>query len=364
MRSFAKILRIAALATALAATAVSQTGTGTLKPSCMGLMTRGGLPPAGITFMDSIVIQVNWSDLESAAGTFTGSGWATIDAARGKGYKIRVRILAGVQAPKWLKQMGHAPVSGPDHNIDWSQSGGIAIWNPQDEAGGCSDFFWIPAVENQYDSLMQEVARRYEGASDIVEVVDSACMTTYAEPLYRAHGDVGTNTRLFQAGFNYNEDLACQQTSIQIHQKYFHTTRTSFAVNAWDVIDSQGNYSSFFSQTYAFAQWARGQMGQSLTFQNNGLRPDSSCSGTPQSNTFCYLQSIAPPKGFQTATLDRLGGTLSGLLQTLDNALTFGAQFVEMPSGFQQFDAATLQQYNAKFEASKPNSRGLRPKRP
>lgn len=323
-----------------------------LKEPCRGLMTRDSLPPAEWTFIDSVVVQVSWKDLETEDQKFEGPGWAQIEAARRKGFKIRLRILCGIHAPAFVKALGGPGISDPEHGTDCSR-GGVAVWNRHDERGGSIPRFWLPEVLDQYEALMTEVARRYEDAPEVREVVDSGCMTVYAEPFYRAHGDTGTNERLWRAGLTFEKDLAAHRRALDIHNRCFRKTRTSLAINAWDVIDeSPGHYHSSFEPTYEFVDAARRLMGERLVLQNNGTGVDATVppKATPHANHFAYLSQADGPKGFQTRTLARLGGDEADLFKTLDTALKMGANFVELPSGFQRFDRTRLQEYDTRLE--------------
>jgi hypothetical protein len=334
-----------------------------LKPKCRGVMSRSGLPPVALPFVDHAVVMVSWADLETADQRFDGAGWRTIDDARARGLKIRLRIMAGIHAPSFVKRLGHAPVSGRGtsnvdglaYDIDCSASGGIAVYNPHDHTGACAAFFWTTPVQDQYEQLMREVARRYESAPEVREVVDSACMTIYAEPFYRAHGDRGSNLRLWNAGLSLATDRACHERAIRVHAAAFPTTRTSLAINAWDVITDQDSeyVRPSFAPTTEFVGWAREQLGRRLVLQNNGLgESDRSPSGaTAATNVYCYLGAAAPPKGFQSETLERLGGE-AGFYSAVANAVGMGANFVEAPSGYTQFDVERLRQADEALEAT------------
>ena len=140
--------------------------------------------------------------------------------------------------------------------------------------------------------------------------------------LLSVHADKGTNARLFRAGLTLAKDRAAHQRAIEIHDRLFKRTRTSLAINAWDVIDdSVSHYHSSFAPTYEFVSEARNRMGAKLVLQNNGTGVDANPDhGTPETSHFAYLASVAGPKGFQTRTLARLGGTEEGLFRTLDLA--------------------------------------------
>lgn len=341
-------MRTIAITLMLAAALMAQEA---IKPHCSGLMSREGTPPASMPFIDSIVVMVAWNDLEPFAGMFSGKGWNEIERARTLGKKIRLRIMAGVHAPYFVKAIGNVTSADPKHVPMNCVSSGIAIWNSHDNTGGFVPLFWLPEVLDRYEMLMREVALRYENAPEIVEIVNSACMTLYAEPFYRAHADRDSNERLSKAGLTFEKDRAAHERAIRIHASLFKRTRTSLAVNAWDIIDSIPPYQkSSFTPTYAFAAWARSILGERLVLQNNGTGPDAGCfGGTPSSSHFCYLTAVQGPKGFQTRTAARLGGE-EGLWKTLDRALSMGADFVELPQGYQNYSAAKLMQYDALFE--------------
>lgn len=309
---------------------------------------------AEVPFIDSVVAHVLWRELETADGRFDGPGWAKIENARRQGLKVRVRVMAGVHAPGFVKQIGGPGISDPEHGTDCSKTGGIAIWNRHDNRPGVIPRFWLPEVLDQYEQLMAEVARRYDGVPEIREVVASGCMTTYAEPFYRAHGDAGSNARLFQAGLDFQKDRAAHRRVIEIHHRLFHRTRTSLAINAWDIIDdSPAHHRSSFEPTFEFARWARGLMGEKLVLQNNGAGADTNPDrGSPETSHFAFLKSVPGPKGLQTRTLQRLGGNAAGLFKTLDAALRMGANFVELPSGFQRLDLKQLETYDARLEST------------
>ncbi|MBI4979606.1 MAG: hypothetical protein HZC28_19160 [Spirochaetes bacterium] len=342
-----KLVPLVAALTVFASSAAAE-----IKPFCSGLITRDGLPPASMPFIDSIVVMVNWNDLESFANQFSGKGWQEIEHARTLGKKIRLRVMAGVHAPYFVKAIGNVRTADLNRGVKLNcVSSGVAVWNEHDKTGGFIPLFWRDDVLDRYEMLMKEIALRYEDAPEIVEVVDTACMTLYAEPFYRAHADRDSNKRLWDAGLTFEKDKAAHERAIRIHDKYFKKTRTSLAVNPWDIIDgSPTHHSNSFTPTYEFAQWARALMGERLVLQNNGTGVDAGCrGGTPSSQHFCYLAWVKGPKGFQTRTAQRLGGE-AGLWKTIDTALGMGANFIELPQGFQQYSIERLKEYDRLLE--------------
>jgi hypothetical protein len=353
------VSRIWILSTALlAALAVAPAGAAepaaALKPPCHGLMVRDLQPGQRLPdFIDSAVVQVDWAELEPKDQDFSGPGWAKIEAARHQCGSLRLRIFAGTRAPVFVKRLGGPGISDPEHGTDATASGGIAIWNQWDKRGGTIPRCWESAFLDQYEELMREVARRYESAPEIAEVVASGCMTLYAEPFHRAHTDAGTNRRLRDAGLTFERDRAAQRRVIEIHARIFQRTRTSLAISTWDVIDPvTAAHTSRFAPTAILTDWARGLMGERLVLQNNGAGIEADpLRGDRTSNHFAYLKAVAGPKGFQTRTLSRLGG-VDGLYRVLDTILAMGGGFAELPTGFGVADTARLADYDARLEAN------------
>jgi len=348
-----------------------QTG---LKAKLRGVVLTSGSFPSetSLSFIQSAVFKIDWSQIEKSDQQFD---WSRIDQAvanaRSRGAALRLRIMAGNAAPAFVKAIGGFKVSDPDHRIDCS-AGGIAIYNKWDGVGGCTSAFWLPRVIDQYEQLMAAVAARYDGTPEIRDVVDSGCMTTYAEPFYRAHAEPASNARLWNAGLDFTKDKACHTRAVQIHAKYFVHTRTSLAINAWDVIDgSTDHWSPSTAPTLAFVdEVAIPTLGKRLVLQNNSLSESDGCpaGGTEATNyPYCQIAQYAGPKGFQTETFVRLGGTGSapaatfadsanGLYSALGHADQMGANFVELSGlghdALIQLDAAKLHSYDSALRAN------------
>jgi chitodextrinase len=337
------------------------------KPAWKGTGTASFVPSLSLTnsypFVDNVVVRVDWADLESTnqhvTGTnWSGPGWDAIDQALNdsRNFNVKLRIMAGASAPNWVKKLGHTPMSGTNPNtgetIDCSQSGGIAIYNPYDKKAACSTFFWTDPVLAEYEELIREVARRYDGHPRLVDVVDSGCMTLYAEPFYRAHRDSGSNQRLWDAGLNFTTDLACHERALKALGSAFRKTRISLAVNPWDVITADG-VSPQWPPVADFATKWRGILGERLVLQNNGLGENEVCppSTIPQ---FCFLDAADAPKGFQTEATARLGTLPQGLYQAIENGIAMGACFIEVHNfngSDWASDPAKMKTYDAQLEA-------------
>jgi hypothetical protein len=306
-----------------------------LKELGRGLYVIGKPPPRSMPFINHMVVGGPWAAFEPHDQIFDGPGWGRIRGAlrRYPNVKLRIRILAGRGSPKFVKELGGPPISGPER--DCSDEGGIAIVQPSNDVASCVPYFWKDSVLDQYAELMTEVARRFEGNDRVLDVVNSACMTNWAEPFIRSGNDLDSNTRLWNAGLNEGTDRHCQLRSVEIHDRVFRRTRTSLATHQqWQVIvdpasDADGVAPSWTKERELLDRF-RDTYGKKLVVQNNGLGAGEGCSGGSESSElFCWMMDDAGPNGFQTEgdrKLERDGATI---LDVVALGLRLGACFIE-----------------------------------
>lgn len=368
---------IVALICVLVTPAFSQTPT--LKPEVRGIMDRNGRVPGDLdpnfNFIDYVVVNVPWNMLECHTSSGVGSfyqtdgsdmlGWQQIDTVirNPKVVGVRLRITAGIDAPDFVKQLGHTPVSAFGHDCSIKpdgSGGGIALRQPQTGDVQCTSFFWTSDAIEQYRQLMAEVARRYDSntgnAAKVRDVVNSGCTTVYSESFFRAHDDSESNHLLSSAGLNTYSDHNCQDRTMSIHDNLFVRTRTMIAVDPWDIITNVApDYRTVsWADTRDFVNKWRGIMGKKLMVMNTGLGESDGCPNwngmivdDPNGPKFCYLKNAAvdgQPMGFQTETFVKLGvvgspttpppydDSLRGLYHAIQSALAMQASFVEIPT--------------------------------
>jgi hypothetical protein len=320
--------------------------TTTLKPLAMGVMpmneevTTGFPPAAWDPPIDHIARTMYWSQLEPSPGTFDFSPVEAALAANG-GTKVKLRVLAGVHSPDWLKNRDGTNAKCP------APGGGIYLYFPWDRISGCVPRFWTDAFLTEYEKLMAAIAARYEANDSLLQVLDSACMTFWDEP-FMLGPDLASNTRLFQAGFNKQTSEHCHDTGIAIHARVFPRTRTGLALNnGWDWPDGSSTGSGMtesWTEMRRLLNDYKAQLGPRLTLQYNGFSANTSCRGSlPTTSTaaptmFCYLKGAPQPKGFQLRRYNRLVQQCRGVATPTPeacfraavlNALAFGAIFVE-----------------------------------
>jgi hypothetical protein len=194
----------------------------------------------------------------------------------------------------------------------------------------------------------------------VSSVVDSACMTIYAEPFYRGQRWGDSNKRLLNAGLTHDADRKCHEQAILIHKAAFGTKRrTSLAINEWDIVEEEKEENPWVKVdhreqvwkgegkypygAYEFVEWAQQKLtingNRMLEIQNNGLGPDDGCTVSPpdpKSNYWCYIAAYPGPKGFQTENPKNLGipVTHEKLYKAIENGISMGANFIELPKGY------------------------------
>ena len=207
-----------------------------LKRLGKGLYLTSGRPTE-MPFIDHAVIGIPWSELEPRDQVFAASGWRRMGQLmrREPDVRVRLRIMAGRFAPSFVKWLGGPSVSSEQK--DCSTEGGIAIVQPANGIASCVPYFWTYVVLRQYKELMTEVARRLDRNPRVLDVVNSACMTNWAEPFIRSGNDLASNARLWNAGLNEATDRHCLERSMRIHDNAFDRTRISLATHQqWQIV--------------------------------------------------------------------------------------------------------------------------------
>ena len=329
-----------------------------LKPVCQGVMPEDyagdAAAPSAYSFMIDTVVQLQWAALQiadaDAGNAFPAAAWQPLEDALADPnvQGIRLRVLAGIHAPPFVKSMGGFAVSGQynNQNIDCS-AGGIAVVDPAGNVTtGCVPAFWTKPVLDVYGQLLTHIANTYGSKSKLREVVDSACMTVYAEPFVRGHGEPGTIARLHAAGFDINQDIACESAVITMFSGLtpFAQTRLSLALSDWDEVLPDGGFTTAWADTASFAMAQRAILGPRLVLQINHLNPGYTCDGGKPEE--CFMANLAPPKGAQTWSWAQLVGTGDGqkaLDDSIQQGVNLGLDYVEVPTPqYETTDAGSL----------------------
>jgi hypothetical protein len=279
----------------------------TLKPRLAGLIDiSGNVPLAYQGSVQNVTVRVLWSDLEPTPGVLDTT---TLDAALKRvpaSDHVLLRLMAGIYAPAWAKNLGGAP---------------FAMTDPYDMVSGSVGRWWLPDYINAWRDFNLLLAARYDADPQISEVTISGAMTIYAEPFMR--GGLSNQTALLGAGFTETADLASEVAAIDSAAAAWHQTRISLALNPYQ---SQFNGTEV-QVTLNVATYGRRTYGDRFVVENNSLRwPSLTGAYTTMYN---WMAANLPAQG-QTATLARIGD----LTQTLLDAAAMHMGAVELPGGY------------------------------
>lgn len=293
-----------------------------LKPILHGLLDRNGAPPlAYVRSLAGFVVNVHWSDLQPAQGGPLAADNAidqaittvrNLNATDHLDLGLKLRVLAGVWAPNWAKDIGGAP---------------IQLINPQNSAVGTIGRFWTPGFGQAYDQLESLLAAKYDNVPEVREVNITRCTTFYDEPFIRDSGYQPNDTALLAAGFTMAADETCQREEIDDAAAWQHT-HSDLAFNPYEVVNAAGFVSTDEPFTELMMEYCRQVLGIACVLENNSLR-DPPLQG--YLTMYASMESLGQPLAFQTATAARVGS----LANTLGYAVSLGADSVQLPGGYE-----------------------------
>jgi hypothetical protein len=313
----------------------------TVKPVLRGLIDRQGAPSVrALPYVHAYVVKVTWAQLQPSAGGRIVAG-NPVDAAiirvrHGAFARTRValklRVLAGINAPAWAKRLGGSPIPYTD-----VQDGA---------AHGTIGRFWTSAYEHAYARLQRLLAAKYDAVPEIREVTVSGCTTIFDEPFVRQPGNAHNVRNLKAAGYSMRADKACIHDAILAHQVWARTTSDLDISPFPNALDAGAPHDLNFS--ISMMRFCRAQLGKRCGIENNGL-----ASGKLTNKTFRRMYKIMAANGsplvLQTATASRIGNAQ----QALQYAVAMGANSVELPHGYPRWSAAMLVRINRGLVANR-----------
>jgi hypothetical protein len=308
-----------------------------LKPFIRGLISETGLPPSQyLPWVKSFVVNVKWADLQPVAGGPIEQNNAidrAVANARSHGLTLKVRFLAGINAPEWAKNIDGTPVT---------------ITDPTDHITGTIGRFWTEDYGRAYNDVQMKLAALYDKVPEISEVTVSRCTTVYAEPFIRDAGDPITVQTLLAAGFNTTADLTCLKEQIDTHAAAWQSTRSGVAFSVYQHIDPSGTVTKGEAFTKQLVLYCRHSLGQRCVLENNSIRSTSRINGV-----FLAMQQQGPPISFQTASPKRIGDVNA----TLHLAASIGATSVEILSSLMP-QISNIGDVNQEFLTNAVNASG------
>jgi len=317
---------------ASAPSATSTSGPGGVKPVIRGLIDRQGEPPKNLlSVVHAYVVKVSWAQLQPTPyGPVAADNPIDQAIARVRqpdyaavGMVLKLRVLAGIDAPDWVKAIGGSAI--PYTN---NQPGGSV-------AGGTIGRFWSEDFGRAYDDLETKLAAKYDNVPEIREVTVSRCSTIFDELFVRQPGDQANASGLVAAGYTQAADRRCIEEAVQAHAVWKHTTSDI----DFSPFPSVTNPSATpdLSFTEAVMRQCRSVLGVRCGLQNNSLSSDKLATPMFQS-LYRAMTALGPPIILQTAAQKRLGDEQ----QVLAAAVKIGANSVELPAGYQKWPTSVL----------------------
>ena len=329
---------LAAVLVPAVATGTGSAGTAPqVKAPIHGLIDRLGEPDPGTeSYISAYVVKVSWADLQP-----TRSGPIAPDNAIDRAIarvrlpdmagrmSLKLRVLAGIYAPEWAKQIGGNPLPYLNNQ-------------PSTLTGGTIGRFWLPDFGLAYADLQKKLARKYDGVPEIRELTVDRCTTLYDELFVRQQGVPANLDALVTAGYTAAADQQCIKESVDAHRVWRRTTSDVAFAPFPNVL----GHGSDLAYTESVMDYCRATLGPRCGLQNNALSTEK-LADAKISSMYAYMASLGGTVTFQTATADRIGDWS----QALQGALTYRAHSVELPYGYQTWPAADLTTFAAALSA-------------
>jgi hypothetical protein len=284
------------------------------KPLAAGLMTVGntGEWPNIIDVRDPAIA---WRDLQPGPDRFSFKPIKdAIANAASSGDVIRLRILAGRYAPRWVKR----------------RFGTVAMYDPVDDVTGRVPRWWVPGYMRAYKRFQAHLSARFDGDPTIRAVTVAGATTIYCEPFIRGVTSSFTRHHLIAAGYSPRKDRRAILASIAA-QEPWKQTRQILAFNPWQFtrLDGTAGFSTRFTN-HAMNRF-RSIFGVRAILQNNSIRSSWITRHMPAGYgpMFRHMRALGPPISFQTARTARVGNLATVLRWCLKN----GAHGVELHRG-------------------------------
>lgn len=261
-----------------------------------------GLPMGGVA------LSVRWADIEPTPGAAVEDAVARAVAGVPGLTPVKLRILAGVHAPDWVKQLAGGAV--PLHDVQQ----GVTSTIPR---------FWTSEVGEAYARLQERLARRFDDAPRIREVAISRCTTFNAEPMIRQATARENADALLAAGYTVDADLRCQEEAMRAHLPW-RRTRAALAVNPYQRVEAQGQAPPDTATPLRLMRRCRAVLGERCVLQNNSIRWPVLTG--PYATLYESMAALGGPIAFQTAGPKRVGDWV----RTVAWAVEQGAASVEV----------------------------------
>jgi hypothetical protein len=304
-----------------------------VKPVIRGLVDRQGEPAKNmLSVVHAYVVKVNWADLQPtpfgpiAADNAIDKAIARVRMPDYKavGMVLKLRVLAGIGAPEWVKRLGGAPIPYNDNQDGASVDGGTI------------GRFWTPEFGTAYQDLQTKLAAKYDDVPEIRELTVSRCSTIFDELFVRQPGDQQNNAGLLGAGYSDSADEQCIEQAIQAHAVWKHTTSDVDFSPFPNVADPSQPPDLAFTERVM--RMCRDTLGPRCGLQNNAISTDK-LDNPMFTSMYAAMTALGPPIILQTAANKRIGNPD----QVLAAAVRVGADSIELPAGYPRWPMSLLE---------------------
>ncbi len=288
--------------------------------------------------VNNFVLLLKWNQLQpsGSADLDTTKIDDAIAEAKANNMRIKIRILAGIHSPTWVKNLEGGPFTVYD--IDKTTL---------EEFSGTAPKYWTTGVKNAYSGLMSKLAAKYDKDQTVGGVVNSLCSTIFAEPFIKNLDEGNNMASFYGAGLTDALDQQCLNDSINIHNTHWKTTRTETAINplSYKGTDSTGKTIEKLNVDFSLA-WekkCREVLGERCVMGNNGFNATAGPAGSNYRKVVGGIICAGdPPPYFQTRQLAVIQSTNNTLASVLEYAKDVGAGMVEVPVQYRQTSTISL----------------------
>lgn len=312
--------------------------------------------------IDGAVIDFEWRELHTGPGqineTFKATLLSQLDWCRanggtsGKSIKVRLRPRMGMYAPDWVKTNAGTLTWYTDKGTDgtgaaapsnsaWKQiSGGVPRW-------------WVKAYLDAAEDFTSLIKTHFGNHPALCEVVMGWPTTQFAEPCLKQFGLQENLYAALDGGWTEALDTAAFVAGWNSHKTHFSPIgiATYTAYNPIGTVDMTARTFTFgnAAKTIELMNTQVSILGNMALVANNSLTAPLSTQNSHYQemyNRMVALRQSGTKIAFQTETLGRHLNAYptETVKKTIEQALAWGAQGVEIPIGCQNLSTATYEE--------------------